>query len=99
MTRDIFKQYGIFLNNDICFDENLPNLNEIADIVWWANLRIQIAPNYFCTSIGGKKGMHGYLNRQKPSKGFILVMDKDQDNVKIGSISPNQIENYIFNLQ
>ena len=68
------KDKGYFID-DINFDnEGLPPIKDIADIVWWAKKGVQVAPDFFHNDINTKKGMHGYLKKDKVSKGFLLMI-------------------------
>lgn len=71
------KKNGYFLNQEDCIKEDLPNLNDIADFVWWAKKGVQIFPDFF-HNLKPKKGMHGYLSKDDLSTGFFIQMKKNQ---------------------
>lgn len=68
----LFTENGCFLDEDICFKENLPAMKDMADLIWWASKGIQIAPDFFHDSHQGKAGMHGYLSIDNISNGFLI---------------------------
>jgi predicted AlkP superfamily pyrophosphatase or phosphodiesterase len=72
----LLNKYGYFLNDNLCIIEKLPNLSEMAEIVWWAKKGVQIAPDYFHDEPEGKLGMHGYLKVDDISSGFVICNSK-----------------------
>lgn len=68
----LFRDYGRFLDDALCRQENLPSVHNIADLVWWATKGVQIAPDYFHNELSGKAGMHGYLKVDTISSGFVI---------------------------
>ena len=76
-----------YLNDDIdAVNEDIPEINNIADIVWWAKKGTIIFPNFFQNGVNNIKGMHGYLKRDSISSGFFLRTKKD--------LQPKYISNF-----
>ena len=65
---------GYFIDDMLCNNEGLPPIKDIADIVWWAKKGVQVAPDFFHSGINIKKGMHGYLKKDKISNGFFIAI-------------------------
>ena len=74
---EVFNNHGVFLNDALCRHENLPNVRDLADIVWWATKGVQVAPDYFHDERVGKAGMHGYLRSDNTSSGFVICTASD----------------------
>jgi predicted AlkP superfamily pyrophosphatase or phosphodiesterase len=77
ISHNKLQEKGYFINDKNFHNEGLPNLKEIADIVWWAKKGIQISPDFFHSEYDLKAGMHGYLKKDGISSGFFLMLKDD----------------------
>ncbi len=84
------KKKGYFIDSKNLIDGS-KDYTFIADFVWWAKKGIIINPDFFSKSDVKLKGMHGYLEIDKPSSGFFLrikenIISKKYFNIKSRSI-------------
>ncbi len=92
-NHQILKNDGYFINDKDFTDEGIPQLKNIADIVWWAKKGRIISPDYFHGRNKIKKGMHGYLKRDNISSGFILSLnDKSNEGKYINKLDSVDIQ-------
>ena len=92
-NHQILKNEGYFINDKDFNDEGIPQLKNIADIVWWAKKGRIISPDYFHGRNKIKKGMHGYLKRDNISSGFILSLnDKSNEGKYINKLDSVDIQ-------
>jgi len=70
-NHDLIKN-GIFLSKENSIKYNIPYGTEYGDLIWWANPGVMIYPDFFHHQKQQPKGMHGYYNETKSSKGMCI---------------------------
>ena len=92
----LFCNFGRFLDDELCSFENLPPVNEIADLIWWAAKGVQVAPDYFHDDPKGKLGMHGYLRADNLSSGFVICNSSQNDLAYFKDCRCNELSEILF---
>lgn len=77
INNPIFKENGVFIDNETAKKERIPFPNrKYGDLLWMANLGVLIFPDFFHLK-NPYKGMHGYDVEHFSSKGTCLVESKE----------------------